>query len=213
MRVDGCAVLRAGYAAFGRFAENVFVFATLDGHAPTAEELGDLAFNYGVWEQDIAGIGYSTLRSSDSQFVGCRVNSIDSRHQTFHIDGPVSVAGLIPSFVFGMLPSNLSPIIRWATAEKGLATGRTYAVGITTAATKGNSDGAELNGLYRDALATIYGDLAPTVAAPVGYKMVHLVRAVKRGPVLGPSALDITGLGVYVRCGTQRRRLRPGLPD
>lgn len=200
--------ITARYEAFGRPASMTFHGRSVDGHEPTYGDIRAICENYGLWENTGFLLGYFLLRSSDSVFTVCNGYSLDDRQRASFVDQPFSRSGLIPGFAAGMMPTSVAPIIRWGTAEKGIHSGRTYAVGITTEATKGNGDAEELNGLYVDALTQVFEDLAPIVFAPVGYKQVHLVPAPSHSLTQLPVGLDITSVGCYVRCGTQRRRTR-----
>jgi len=187
----------------------VFYFRLTSGLPPTTLECEEVAHNFGLWEDSGFGPGYAVLRGGDSAFESCQVVSIDPRSLASFLDGPFSRSGHIPGLAFDLLPTSMAPIVRWATDERGLATGRTYCVGLTLAAVDGSSDKEKLNFLYTDALATIFGVLESTVASGPYLKQCHYVRSSGRGAVSPPALLDITGHGVYQLVGSQRRRTRP----
>lgn len=212
MSLLGGVRLEAHYSAFGRAMAMVFHFRSIDLSPPTPSICKLIAEVYGLWENDGALVGYFLLRSSDSSFRAANVWSVDPRSKASFVDEPFSRPGFIPSLAFGHLPTSMAPVVRWATAERGKATGRTYAVGLSEAVNDGESDKEKVNGLYLDSLASIFGALGPSMVATVKFSQCHLARSHRGGVVDSPTLLDITGCGVYERMGSQRRRTRPGHP-
>lgn len=208
--VPGVVRLTARYRVKGTPASMTFHFQRLDPHPPNADEMLDLALNYGLWENSGFLLGYALLRGVESSYVGCQVNSLDASARVRASDGPFDRPGEIPLPPGTALPRNLAPIVHWNTAARPVTAGRTYAVGITALAQEGAGGLDRVNVLYLDALSAIFGSLAGTVADPVGYRQVH-VGYRGHGPAKSLRSVDpITGCGVYELMGTQRRRLRPG---
>lgn len=187
----------------------VFHLRALDGHEASTADCRSIADAYGLWENTGFLVGYFLLRSEDSQFTRANVFGIGVPPRASFIDQPFSRDGFIPDLAFDMLPTSMAPIIRWSTSERGPATGRTYAVGLTEAANDTESDKEKVNGLYLDALATIFGNLNAAIGAPLGYQLAHYTDSPRGGTGPGGKLLDITGCGVYERMGSQRRRTRP----
>lgn len=209
MTLAGGVRLEARYEAFGRPASMVFHFRSPTGEDATLSDCINVAKAYGLWENDGALLGYFLLRGEDSNFTRANVFGLSGAPNAVFIDEPFSRSGFIPGLGFDLLPTSLAPVIRWATAERGLATGRTYAVGLTEAVNDTRSDKETVNGLYLDSLTTIFRELGAAVQSATGFVQCHLARTPRGGVGPAPTLLDITGVGVYELMGSQRRRTRP----
>jgi hypothetical protein len=118
--------------------------------------------------------------------------------------------GQIPGFLSPMLPSGKAPIVRWATAERGPATGRTYCVGVSEGVLFMGPDQEVLGPGAADDLAGVF-DLLRTAALPdVRLTMCHYAATLRGGAAFEPGLLDITGVGAYELMGSRRLRTRPG---
>jgi len=188
----------------------VFYFRSPTGAAPTPADCQAIADAYGLWENTGSLLGYFLLRSEDSSFTGANVWSIDDRAQASFVDTPFSRSGFIPNLLFAALATSQAPIVRWATAELGKASGRTYALGLTMAVNDTKGDKELVNGVYLAALTSIFSELGPSVQAATGYRQVHVARSRRQLGTRSPRWFDITGCGTYELMGTQRRRTRRG---
>jgi hypothetical protein len=187
----------------------VFFFRSPTGLDPTASECRAVADAYGRWENTGFGVGYALLRGELSRFTRANAYSIGSAPRASFIDATFERAGEIPDLVYSLLPTTLAPIIRWQTAERGVHTGRTYAVGLTMAINDVLPDRELILDFYVEALATIFGALRATVLGATGYVQCHYTSSPRGGVGPGEHLLDITGSGCYNRMGAQRRRTRP----
>jgi hypothetical protein len=187
----------------------VFYFRSPTGFDATPSELRDIADAYGLWENTGFGVGYALLRGEHSLFTSARAFSIGNEPRASSIGADFARAGEIPDLVYSLLPTSLAPIVRWATNERGIATGRTYAVGLTQAINDLLPDREVILDFYVDALSTIFGALGPEIANATGYKQCHWTASSRGGLGAGQHLLDITGQGVYSMMGVQRRRTRP----
>jgi hypothetical protein len=176
---------------------------------PTWADCKAVADAYGLWENTGYGLGYAQLRSSEGSFIRADCWSLDDRVPARFQDQDFDRPGLWPPFVGMPLPTTLAPLIRWGTSERGLASGRTYAVGLSVDM-QDPGDLELVNGPARDELAAAFGDLsgAITSGAP-DYRqcVVSGKRSLTSESLRVP--LDITSVGVYALMGAQRRRTRP----
>jgi len=187
----------------------VFHFHSPGYVIPIESELVAISQAYDFWENSGLLVGYGILRSQNSIYERNNVWSIDDRSRAVLINKVQSRPGFIPFEEARMLPGNVAPIIRYGTVERGMHSGRTYAIGITEDAAAGNEDLAEVDGLYTAALTTIFRELGLVVQSATGYTHCHFTPSPRGGLVPGGNLLDITDVGCYVRMGTRRRRLRP----
>lgn len=201
--------LEARYTSFDRQQSMVFHFRKLAGGDATPADCKAVADAYGLWENSGFGIGYALLRGEFSHFNSANAFGISGTSRASFIDVHFARPGLIPDVGFPLLPTGIAPIVHWATAERGKATGRTYALGLTDAATDLSGDKSVVEGLYLDALTTIFGVLRALIEGATGFRMAHYTTSHRGGVAVVPSLLDITGQGVYALMGSQRRRTRP----
>lgn len=207
--VPGGVRLVAHYLQFGRRASMVFYFRQPYSLAPTTAECQAVADAYGIWENNGLGIGYALLRGDDSHYVNVSCKSVDSSSESGFADKGFDRTGEIPGFVSPMLPSSLAPICRWATAERGLATGRTYLVGISEGITGMGADQEYLGPGAGAGIQVVMDSLRSVVQGSTGYIQSHFTASARGGLGIGQHLLDITGCGVYNLLGSQRRRTRP----
>ena len=201
--------LEAHYEAFGRPASMVFHFRSPSGADASSSDCRAVANAYGLWENTGFGVGYALLRGEFSRFTVANAWSIGNPPRASFVDFKFERAGEIPDLVYSLLPTTLAPIVRWGTAERGKATGRTYALGLTQAINDLLPDRELILDFYVNALATIFGALRAEVLAATGFVQVHYTSSPRGLAGSGQRLLDITDSGVYVRMGTQRRRTRP----
>jgi hypothetical protein len=187
----------------------VFYFRTSDGHEPTTDDCRAVHDAYGQWESYGFFLGYFVHRGDDSYFTGSRTFGIGEPPRASYITRDTPAAGVIPSEIEQLLPTAVAPIIRWATAERGPRTGRTYAVGLTTLTSDPNPDMCAITGPYAAILVSTFDSLRSQVQALTGFIQCHYTRSPRGGVGPGDHLLDITGCGVYELMGTQRRRTRP----
>lgn len=206
--VAGGVRLVAYYSAFGRHASMVFYFRSYEAHPPTVSECRAVADAYGLWENNGIGIGYSLLRSDDSHYINVSCRALQGVGGPEFTDTGFDRAGQVPGFVSPMLGTGLSPICRWATAERGERTGRTYLVGISEGITSFGSDQEYLGPDAGATIQLVMAGLAPLVLAATGYTQAHYTESPRGGLPTGPKLLDITGSGVYNLLGSRRNRTR-----
>lgn len=186
----------------------VFHCRSSDGHEATLADCVAVVAAYDAWENDGLGIGYTLLRSTDSYFVRAGAFGIGPSPRASFISRPSPNSGQIPSFLSPMVPSGRAPIIRWATAERGLSTGRTYAVGVSEGVTDFGDDQEVLSGLGTSALDLAFSQLRVILLNQAGYVQCHYTDSPRGGLGPGGHLLDITGQGCYQLTGSQRRRTR-----
>lgn len=207
----GTVELRASYLCRDRYASMTFHFRRDDGNPPSAIDCMKVAQGYGLWENDGFLDGYWLLRSDESHFTSADVWSLDDRARSSFTDIPFDRPGAIPGIAGKLLPTTLCPLVRWGTVERGKQAGRTYAVGMTTLCQDREGDLEVVNGLYLDALATIFGELGARVFDSSG--LVQCIPT-EKGP-WGTKSLKfpsgVNDVGVYRLMGSQRRRTRPSL--
>ncbi len=201
--------LVAYYEAFGRRARMVFHFRTATGHDANLSTLKALTEQYGLWENDGLGVGYSLLRSDDSHFVDVRAWALSGVARPTYQGGPFDLTGQIPGFVSPLLPTGKAPIVRWATLERGLATGRTYCVGVSEGVLFMGPDQERLGPGATDNFAGIFDLLRSLVAPLAGCVMCHRTVSSRGGVGIGPGLIDVTGTGCYELMGSRRLRTRP----
>lgn len=208
--LDGLVRLEARYECHGAPASMVFRFRSSSGSAPTPSDCQAVADAYGLWENNGAFGGSYTHRGSDSYFNRANVFSEDPRSDAVFIDTVFSRQGGLPFITPPSMPRNVAPIVSWWTDELGQTSGRTYAVGINGAALSDESDASTLTVADRVIVQSDYNAIRGRVLADAGYIQVFRSNAARAGLGPGPHVFDITGCGVYLLVGTQRRRLRHG---
>lgn len=208
--VPGVVELRASYSIEGRPAHMVFNFRSPEGHPPTSAECRAIAQQYGLWEDLGFGAGYVELRGYDGLFVKADCWTLDRRSPASFIDTPFARNGLIFAIVAGLLPTAVCPLVRYGTALHGFASGRKYAIGMTSLVAEYFGDASRVNGVAQLVIASAFDGLRTGMLSATGYIQVVLTT---RGPSATksfPLPLDITDVGCYALMGTQRRRTRVG---
>jgi len=210
-RCPGTAMCRMEYQGWGKNAS--MTFYAYFGHPPDVGELELLDHQLGLWESlgILIPLGYSSLRSIDSHFVGMRLWSLDPDSNARYFDEGFDRPGLVPGQVSEMLPSPVSPMIYWKTANpERRRRGRTYCVGISAEATRIGYDPNNINPIWGDGLITIMNDLTQFMQNANANQV--LIQTHQGGRLLDtfpifPVAAAGTGDGIL---GVQRRRLRRG---
>lgn len=205
--LDGCFRLETFYTVFGRPARMVFTFRRYDLAPPTFVDCQSVAQQYGLWENNGAGVGYALLRGQDSYFNKANAYSIDSRSRALFADTAFSRQGQLPDLGSSIIPSAVAPVIRWVVDGIGGAPGRTYCVGVAQSTIGLGADGMTVTPVVADDLITQFRLLIPP-AFPAS--VAGLVHVSKRRSIVGPA-----GVGVFPvldsampthRMGTQVRR-------
>jgi hypothetical protein len=202
--------VRGEYLSFGRPASMVF-HAKFE-RVPTADDCQSLTRAYGLWES-LGGLiptGYSTLRSNDSHFVGCRAFSVDPAGGGSFTDGPFSRDGFITEHLGRHLPTTMAPLVYWEHTPEKPQPGRTYCTGLTDVMISFTADSAVIDDLNADALLSIMNNLRAAFLEANGAVQVGVER-MRGGVLIEPwGAYPVSGCHVGDRLmGAQRRRTRP----
>lgn len=173
----GCIRLCARYSLYGRLASMNFVGQLLGSGIPAAAELDLTIAAYLAWE--VTSIdhpnGYSSLRSEDSYLVSVRAWSIDVRSDAIDYKDGLYNVGLIPTHIYSMLPAQLAPTVEYQLAGGYNRRGRTYCVGLSTAATYGAGNANEINAIYRLTLQSVFAQLVDDMYDSANVQLGHLV--------------------------------------
>lgn len=203
--------LKASYTLYGRH-ESMTFYARVP-HPPAESDCIDFANAYGLWESlgFLFPVGYSTLRSSDSEYSGVAVRSLDPLSNAVFIDRPFSRGGLIPGFAGAALATSLAPLIYWLVAPDRQPRGRTYAVGLTEQVSHFQADKELLDPTYQVALHDSFDDLRLIFDGVHAAKLCHVSWKHRDQPPNVAPSFDIVGVNVpQGPMGTQRRRTRRG---
>jgi hypothetical protein len=205
----GCVRLVASYLMYGRRASMTFAFRRPDGLPPSPADCRAVGDGYAAWENNGFGLGYTLLRSVDSNFVGTYCFTLDPRGGGSRYDHRANGTGQIPGILAGMIATGCSPIVRWATAERGEHSGRTYAVGLSRLLTQPFGDEETLAPLAGDTIAIEFSGLRSSVMSSSGLEQVILSARRSDVPTTLSAAHQVIGQGCYSLLGSQRRRTRP----
>jgi hypothetical protein len=207
--LDGVVRLVARYEAFGRPAAMVFHYRHYLRLPPTSDDCRDLAEQYGLWEDNGGGLGYTLLRSTNSLFTVADSWSIDPRSNAVFSDTPFRRPGQLPDIGSFMLPADMAPVIRWRVAPRSRLHGRTYCVGVASSTFGVPSDRMTVPLVVADDLVTQFRRLIPPPFPLSNYGMVSLSRARRLAYPQLQVVLDITDASMPThRMGSQRRRGR-----
>lgn len=208
--VPGVVELRASYSIQGRPAHMVFHFRSPGGAPPTSAECSTIVQQYGLWEDLGFGVGYVELRGYDGLFTRADAWTLDRRSPANFIDTSFARNGLIFAIIAGLLPTAVCPLVRYGTAQHGFASGRKYAVGMTSLVAEYFGDASRVNGVAQLVIAAAFDGLRTGMLAATGYRQVVLTTRGVGATKTFPLPLDITDVGCYALMGTQRRRTRGG---